>query len=66
MDTDYELRQGCVLAVALCDMILRQELWPDLDPDSLREFRESVEKTRQYCLEAIQRFDAEEGGSLED
>ena len=57
MSAETELRDGCVLAVALCDLILDQQLWPDLDPESLDEFRCSVQATRERCLRAIERFD---------
>jgi hypothetical protein len=57
MDTEQELREGCVLAVALCDLILSQDLWPDIDAESLQEFRASVESTRAYCLDAIHEHD---------
>jgi hypothetical protein len=40
-------------------MILRQGLWPDIDPKSLAEFKASVEATRDRCLEAVRRFDQE-------
>jgi len=59
MGADIELRDGCVLAVALCDLILNQQLWPDLDADSLDEFRQSVQAARERCLRAVERFDDE-------
>jgi hypothetical protein len=57
MSAAQNLRDACVTAAALCEMILRQGLWPDTDPESLAEFRAAVESTREKCLRAIRRFD---------
>jgi hypothetical protein len=58
-EPEYDLRQGCVLGIALCAMIIEHDLWPDIDADSLEEFKESVESMHDYCLEAVRRHDAE-------
>ena len=58
VEPEYDIRQGCVLGVALCDMIVGHDLWPDIDRKSLEEFRESVESMREYCMEAIRQYDA--------
>ncbi len=56
--TEREFRSACATALALCEMIIAQGLWPDLDPESLEEFKASVRATRDSCQAAIRSYDA--------
>ena len=59
MTTAEELRDACVSAAALCEMIQNQGLWPEIDAQSLDGYKRSVEATHQQCLSAIKRCDDE-------